>query len=294
VLSELVSFGLWLQKQGYRNSTVQSNVKALKALAKRTDLLDSESVKEHLALAQLSEGRKQILAQYLERFYRFKGIAFEKTRYRRVERLPFVPTEVEIDQLISAVGRKMSAFLLLLKETGTRAGEAWNLKWTDVDSERNCVTVPPEKNSNPRQLKITARLFAALNNLPHVSAYIFRNPDIDASRSLDDFRRNFEDNRKRIAEKLQNPRIRQISFKTMRHWKATVEYHRTKDILHVMRLLGHKNIKNTLVYTHLVDFGGDEYVCKVARGVDEAKGLVEDGFEYVTDMEAMKLFRKRK
>jgi len=184
VLSELVSFGLWLQKQGYRNSTVQSNVKALKALAKRTDLLDSESVKEHLALAQLSEGRKQILAQYLERFYRFKGIAFEKTRYRRVERLPFVPTEVEIDQLISAVGRKMSAFLLLLKETGTRAGEAWNLKWTDVDSERNCVTVPPEKNSNPRQLKITARLFAALNNLPHVSAYIFRNPDIDASRSL--------------------------------------------------------------------------------------------------------------
>ena len=76
-----MSFGLWLQKLGYRNSTVQSNVKALKALAKRTNLLDPESTKEYLALAQLSEGRKQILAQYLERFYRFKGIAFEKPRY---------------------------------------------------------------------------------------------------------------------------------------------------------------------------------------------------------------------
>ena len=57
VLSELVSFGLWLQRQGYRNSTVQPNGKASKALAKRTDLLDPESVKKHLALAQLSEGR---------------------------------------------------------------------------------------------------------------------------------------------------------------------------------------------------------------------------------------------
>jgi hypothetical protein len=77
-------------------------------------MLDSESVKEHLALAKLSERRKQILAQYLERFYRVKGIAFEKPRYRRVERLPFVPKETEVDQLIAAVGKKMSAFLLLV------------------------------------------------------------------------------------------------------------------------------------------------------------------------------------
>jgi hypothetical protein len=61
-----------------------------------------------------------------------------------------------------------------------------------------------------------------------------------------------------------------------------------------MRLLGHKNNKNTLVYTHLVDFGGDEYVCKIAKTVDDAKNLVEDGFDYVTDIEGMKLFRKRK
>jgi hypothetical protein len=106
-----VSFGLWLQKQGYRNSTVQLNVRALKALAKRTNLLNPESVKQHLALAKLSEGRKQILAQYLERFYRFKGIVFQKPRYRRVERLPFVPTEVEIDQLIAAVGKVLGVYV---------------------------------------------------------------------------------------------------------------------------------------------------------------------------------------
>ena len=61
-----------------------------------------------------------------------------------------------------------------------------------------------------------------------------------------------------------------------------------------MQVLGHRNIQNTLVYTHLVNFEGDEYVCKVARTVDDTKNLIENGFEYVTDIEGMKLFRKRK
>ena len=61
-----------------------------------------------------------------------------------------------------------------------------------------------------------------------------------------------------IAQKLENSRISLISFKTLRHFKATMEYHRTKDILHVMHMLGHKSLKNTLVYTHLIDFESDE------------------------------------
>lgn len=58
--------------------------------------------------------------------------------------------------------------------------------------------------------------------------------------------------------------VYQITFKTLGHFKATMEYHRTKDILHVMSLLGHKNIRNTLVYTHLVKFENDEWICRVA------------------------------
>jgi len=69
-----------------------------------------------------------------------------------------------------------------------------------------------------------------------------------------------------------------------------MEYHKTKDILHVMQVLGHKNIKNTLVHTHL----DDEYVSKVAWNVEEACKLIEAGFDYVTDIEGAKLFKKRK
>ena len=68
-----------------------------------------------------------------------------------------------------------------------------------------------------------------------------------------------------------------------------MEYHKTKDILHVMQLLGHKNIRNTLVYTHLVNWKSDDYVCKVGKFVKEASELIESGFDYVTEVDGCKL-----
>ena len=73
-----------------------------------------------------------------------------------------------------------------------------------------------------------------------------------------------------------------------------MEYHETKDILYVMRLLGHKNIKNTLIYTQLIEFKEDEFVCKVAKTIVEASGLVENGFEFISEFDGARLFRKRK
>ena len=114
------------------------------------------------------------------------------------------------------------------------------------------------------------------------------------SKSLRTQRRLFQKQRQRLAAKLGNSRLMQIHFHTLRHWKATMEYHKTKDILHLMQLLGHKNIKNTLIYTQLVNFESDEYTSKVAHTVEEACELVEGGFDYVCDFGEAKLFRKRK
>jgi integrase len=293
-LGEILSFGLWMRKQGYRESTIRPCVRALKAIAKRTNLLNSESVKTYLASAVLSENRKAKLTDDLARFYRYKQIAFDRPRYRRIEKLPFIPLESEVDQLIAGLGNKTATFLQLLKETGMRPGEAWNLRWIDVDHPTAAITITPEKGSKPRRLKMSSQLSQMLQQLRHSGECVFRGPGSDLLKSMENFHRNFCEQRRQLAKRLQNPRLDGITFRTFRHFKATMEYHRTKDILHVMQLLGHRSIKNTLVYTHLVDFGGDEFVCKAAKNVEEAKVLVETGFDYVTDIDCMKLFRKRK
>ena len=59
--------------------------------------------------------------------------------------------------------------------------------------------------------------------------------------------------------------------------------------------MGHKKIETTLVYTQLLHFEReDNYTCKVAKKIEEASQLIESGFEYVTEMDRLKIFRKRK
>ena len=104
-------------------------------------------------------------------------------------------------------------------------------------------------------------------------------------------------NVQKLAHKLGNPRLLMIHFHTLRHWNATIEYARTKDLLHVQKLLGHHDIKNTMRYVQLVDTTEEErFICKVANNAKEAQELVELGFEFVTGEydDGGKLFKKRK
>ena len=64
-----------------------------------------------------------------------------------------------------------------------------------------------------------------------------------------------------------------------------------------MLRLGHRNIQNTLLYVQLEEalFQGEfEYISKVAKTEAEICSLFEAGFEYITDFEGSKMFRKRK
>jgi integrase len=145
--------------------------------------------------------------------------------------------------LISASGKKLSAFLLLLKETAMRRGEAKRLEWINIDSVRNTITLnEPEKRSNPRIWKVTSKLIAQLNALPKETQRVFGNGSIDSMKSM------FLTVRKRLATKLQNQRYLKINFHSLRHWKATMLYHKTKDFYYVKDFLGHKSLKNTEIY----------------------------------------------
>ncbi len=197
--------------------------------------------------------------------------------------------EQEVDQLIAGCSRKVGAFLQTLKETGMRCGEAWRLRWENVDTEHNVITLNnPEKRGVPRQSKISGKLSAILNTLPKTSEQVFGHS------SLAILRINFTNQRKRIAFKLQNPRLNRITFHTLRHWKGTMEYHKTKDILHVKEVLGHRDISSTLIYTHLVNFEGDEYTVRVAETFEEACELAKAGFEKWDEVDGKKIYRKRK
>jgi len=288
-IGKIVEYEFWMMKQGYAKSTIECRVKIMKRLTNLgASLYDPEQIKEITAKQTWSDGRKEIVIEAYSNFLVMAGGKWNPPRYHRIEKIPFIPTEQEIDQLIAGCGEKTAALLQALKETGMRVGEAWNLKWIDIDFVNTTISVTPEKGSHARMFKVSNKLLAMINTLPKKSAKIFGTYDLRGYRS------SYVRQRKRTANKLQNPRINKITFHTFRHWKATMEYHKTKDIIHVMRLLGHKNIKNTLIYTQLVTFENDDFICKVATNTKEAKDLIEAGFDFVCKMENETLFRRRK
>jgi len=112
-------------------------------------------------------------------------------------------------------------------------------------------------------------------------------------------RSSFYIQRRRIARKLANPRLLQIHFHTLRHWRGTQEYHKTKDPFRVKEFLGHKNLQSTQVYIHIEratyqNGAADDFHVKAANTKEEITALLESGFEYVLQKEGLAYFRKRK
>jgi len=67
----------------------------------------------------------------------------------------------------------------------------------------------------------------------------------------------------------------------------------------VKKILGHKSLLTTQRYIELYteiygDLKPDQYVCETASTVKEAKQLIESGYEYVSDMDGVQLYRKAK
>jgi integrase/recombinase XerD len=221
-------------------------------------------------------------------FAKAMHLQWNPPKYKYDQKIPFIPTEKEIDDLIAGTGRKTATFLRTLKETGCRMGEALRIKWTDIDFTKNTITINnPEKNSLPRILKVSPTLMTMLNTMPRENESVF-------NRSKSTVESNYRSQRNKLANKLGNPRLKQIRLSTFRHFYATMLYAKTLNILKVQQALGHKKLQNTQIYTHLINFDSDEYEVQIAENLEEAKKLLETGFDYVTDMDSRKLFRKRK
>ena len=77
-----------------------------------------------------------------------------------------------------------------------------------------------------------------------------------------------------------------------------MQYHQKPDLIHVQKLLGHRNILATQIYVNLEQAlfkeTNDEYHVKVADTVEEATKLIAVGYEYVSTIGKQQIYRKRK
>ncbi len=294
----LVDYAWKMKKRGLAEETIKHRIYRLNVLIRKgADLQSPDSVETILATEPWKPANKSFFVRAYQSFTKTYSIPWTPIRVKCESKQPFIPLESEIDQLIAKCGKRTATFLQVLKDTGARCGEIKSLKWTDIDDPKRAIRInDPEKGSNSRTVQVTPKTIAMLNALPKRSIYVFSPVGTEKPPRIRSMQSIFARQRNNLAVKIQNPRLKQIHFHTLRHWKATMEYAKTRDILHVKWLLGHKILENTEVYTHLVDFATDDYIVRRPKFTKEEDELIEAGFEYVRydEKEQCPIYRKRK
>jgi len=136
----------------------------------------------------------------------------------------------------------LKATVLLAFHTGMRMGEIRNLKWKDIDFKNRIISVETTKNNERRTIPINQTLYELLKSLPvHLGTEkLF--PNITSQQLSNAFSRAC----KRAG-------IKDFRFHDLRHSFASYLTMAGKNLRTVQTLLGHKDPRMTMRYSHLSD-----------------------------------------
>ena len=255
-----------LQRRNYSQTTINSYILAVKEFAKycnkSPDLLGAEEVRRY-QLYLINE--KKLAPQTVKvrmsalRFFYWKTLKRRDLHFddlpmpKEPMKLPVVLGPGEVTQLIEgASSLKHRTRLMILYGTGIRRSELRLLKLTDIDSKRMVIHIRQGKGRRDRDLPMTPKLLEVLREYWRSArpvVYLFPSP-----RKVDGQERPICS--KTVWHTCHTAAVRAgltkaIHPHTLRHSFATQHMDSGTDLRTIQHLLGHADLKNTLVYLHL-------------------------------------------
>lgn len=194
-------------------------------------------------------------------------------RMRRTPSLPVIPPRQDVWAILDATRNlKHKAILALIYGSGLRVSEVAQLRINDICSKTMRVRVENAKHGTNRYtiLSNTALLALRAYFKAYFSSVSYQPQDwlFPGQRRSDHIStKAIKNTLIRLRNRLQlDPRI---SAHTLRHCFATHCLEEGVDPVYIQQMLGHKNIKSTLVYLHLTS----KSLMGVKSPLDNPRGL---------------------
>ena len=170
-------------------------------------------------------------------------------RAKEPRRLPVVLSREEVTKLFAAVANlKHRAALLVIYAGGLRVSEAARLKVSDVDGERHMVLVRGGKGAKDRYTIIANAALEALREYWRIyqpKEWLFPSDRPDRPISPRTIQAVFRQAKDRAGIQ------KAATVHTLRHSFATHLLEDGADLRYIQELLGHKDPRTTLLYTHV-------------------------------------------
>jgi len=276
-----------LKTNGKAENTTKSVSQNLTRISKHADLLKPEEVKRYIANAKridngkpLSNSTKNKLAFCYDKLCKANNMTWEIPRYKY---------EPNVNKMISAATKRYATIFTILAETGLEGQELHKTSRKDIDIKQGIISVQGCKGHASGSYKLKTKTAEMLREYlaKNQEEYPFPQPKV-----MSQIWRRI---RNRVADNLKQPELKKIPMKNLRNYSGARLYNKLKDPIAVMRHLRHKKLETTMHYIRGIIIGGEEeYTRKTANNIKEATELIELGFEYITEMDGTKLFRKRK
>jgi site-specific recombinase XerD len=166
--------------------------------------------------------------------------------------LPVVLSKEEIKRLLSVIQNvKHRCIVSLAYSSGLRLNELCHLQLIDIDSSRMQLRVRQGKGNKARYTLLSPRVLDQLRS--YYSQYQPKNYLFEGqNKKLPISGSSARTIVKRSAKKAGINK--QVCFHTLRHSFATHLMEQGVNVRIIQQLLGHRSIKTTMVYTHLVNF----------------------------------------
>ena len=132
----VVEFLFYMQKENRAKDTYEPYCYSLEFLINNgANLFDPESVKTTLTdtLNLKTNARKYNLVKAYKAFMVTYGLKGTLPSFKPTRKLPYLPPEAHMDQLIASCSYEMAALLQTLKETAARPVEALRILWDEID-----------------------------------------------------------------------------------------------------------------------------------------------------------------
>lgn len=171
-------------------------------------------------------------------------------------RLRVLSDEEEVKLLTALEGNDLTRSIVIVAlNTGLRRGEIFSLKWSDVDFQRGRLIIRKTKASKERFVPMNATVRELLQSLPRLlSDYVFPSPKTVGR--LTDIKKGF---RGAVAA----AGIDNLRFHDLRHTFATRLADAGTDAYTLMEIMGHADLKTTMIYVHASGEAGRRAVEKL-------------------------------
>ena len=167
---------------------------------------------------------------------------------RKEKKLPVVLSQQEVLRLLSCCESiRSKAILSLIYSCGLRISELIHLQISDIDSDRMCVFIRQGKGKKDRYVPLSKSILLDLRTYfskytPQI--YLFND---SPGKQITEYEIRYLFRDAICVAKILKP----CTLHTLRHSYATHLLEMGENILRIRDLLGHTNIKTTMIYLHI-------------------------------------------